>query len=345
MRDYAVKPIQTSDPLILPLLCLIRSCIWFGLSASLGWSTLEATPYKKHFLSFITQNDGYVSPYIDRYYTAGHSLLYASKEGDYGIFNSLGFLEGETSLSFSLSQAIYTPKAKFDLIPPRSDHPYAGLLSLTLGIHHRAQNALESLGLRIGVSGKIAFAQEVQNRIHSYLNVGLANGWDTQIADELLVNFYYEWIYIYSLIKDPSLGLDVLSSFELAFGNANIYGALDAVLRVGYNLEHSFLASGVVGENGGLQSGRSYKDGISFFVFAGIRGAYVVRKMAIEGNLFKGTPASDAVLQPFTASLQIGISFLSESFSVGYKVIYQSKEFRTQDGSHAIGSVSLSYSF
>lgn len=308
-------------------------------------SFLDGEPYKKDFLSFVTQNDAYFDPLTDRYYTAGHSLLYASKEGDYGWLNTFGFLEGETSFSLSISQAIYTPKAKFDLIPPREDHPYAGFLSLVFAIHHRSEEMLESLGLRVGVSGKIAFAEEVQNGIHTHLGVGLANGWDTQIQNDGIINAYYEWTYRYLFLQDSLWGIDVLPNLEFAFGNANIYGKLDAVFRLGYNLRSSFLSQGMIGENGGLQSGRTYQDGLSFFVFLGVGGEYVLRKMAIEGNLFKRNFIQNIDLEPWVGNFQAGVSLLSGVLSFTYKMLYVSKEFKQQDKSHIIGSITLSCSF
>lgn len=37
-------------------------------------------PYKRDYVSFITQNDAYFDSAIDKYYTAGHGFLYASNE-------------------------------------------------------------------------------------------------------------------------------------------------------------------------------------------------------------------------------------------------------------------------
>lgn len=319
----------------------LKKIILFLLSLSF----LDSKPYQKDFFSFITQNDAYFNPHTDRYYTAGHSLLYASKEGDYGWLNTFGFLEGETSFSFSLSQAIYTPKAKFDLIPPRNDHPYAGFLSLTFGIHHRSEKILESLGLRIGVSGKIAFGEEVQNGIHKHLGVGLANGWATQIQNDGIINAYYEWTYLYSFFQDSLWDIDVLPNFEFAFGNANIYGKADVIFRLGYNLKSSFLSQGMIGENGGLQTGRTYQDGLSFFIFLGAGGEYALRKMAIEGNLFEHNFIRNIDLEPWVGNLEAGISLLSGVLSLTYKILYVSKEFKQQEGAHIIGSIALSCSF
>ncbi|MCE3046777.1 lipid A deacylase LpxR family protein [Helicobacter kayseriensis] len=317
----------------------------FGFFFSLG-ILLQAQPYEKHFLSFITQNDAYVDSMIDRYYTAGHSLTYASKEGDYGWLNTFGFISGETSFSLQLSQSIYAPKNKFDLYPPLDDHPYAGFLSFIFGIHHRQENMLEGLGIRIGIAGKMAMGKQAQDAIHTALDVGLLSGWMTQIQNEWIVNLYYEWSYKHFLYQSTYFDIEVSPTIELAFGNANIYGKLTTFLRLGYNLKTTFLPQGVIGENGGLQNGRVYGDGIGFFGFFGLGGSYVARKMAIEGNLFSHDPyPRNAILNHWVGHMIGGISFVSGNLSLSYMAVCTTREFRQQENLHAIGSIWLAYSF
>ncbi|CCF80614.1 putative outer membrane protein [Helicobacter bizzozeronii CCUG 35545] len=38
------------------------------------------TPYHKQYIELVTENDGYINPYIDRYYTAGTRIGWVSKE-------------------------------------------------------------------------------------------------------------------------------------------------------------------------------------------------------------------------------------------------------------------------
>lgn len=309
-------------------------------------SAVELQPYDRHYLALISQNDAYFNPMIDEYYTAGHSVFYASSEGEYGGLNHFGFLDGLTSFSLGLSQIIYAPKNKFDLLPPSDDHPYAGFLNLSFFIHHRTQDMLESLGIAVGVSGALAFGREVQNGVHHALNVGLAQGWDTQIGNEITINIYYEWALKQWLYKKEKWGVDIVPRVELAFGNANIYSKFDMTLRFGYNLESSFLSQGILGENGALNGGRVYQDGIGVFGFVGIGAGYVVRKMALEGNLFGiDRYARNINLEPLIGNLIMGTSIVSGDFSWTYKMIYTSKEFAEQAGGHMIGSVSLAYSF
>lgn len=130
---------------------------------------LGIIPYKKHFFSIITQNDSYFSVYIDRYYTTGQGLLYSSKDGSYKILDSLGLIKGITSFSVAINQNIYAPKDRRAVVPKYGDHPYAGYANIGFFWHHQNQNILENIGIRVGVTGKISFAQEVQGFVHSVI--------------------------------------------------------------------------------------------------------------------------------------------------------------------------------
>ncbi|WP_305862550.1 lipid A deacylase LpxR family protein [Helicobacter cholecystus] len=302
--------------------------------------------YKKHYLGVISQNDAYFNSVIDRYYTAGQGILYSSPEGDYGLLGDIGLIKGNTSFSVAINQSIYTPVDKFASIPAIGDHPYAGYLNLGFALHHRTQNFLETLGVRFGVSGKYSFAQEAQNGIHALMNLRLSNGWDTQIGDEVILNLSYELAYRYGLFYSHYFDIDVIPSLELAFGNANVFAKLGGIFRMGYNLKTTFLPQGIAGENWGFESGRVYSDGVGVYGFAGIYGSYVGHNLFIQGNVFGSSAYPiNTQLENFVGSVVGGFSIVSGVMSFTYQIIYSSKEFKTQDGSHAIGSFAFSCSF
>lgn len=302
--------------------------------------------YKKHYIGLISQNDAYFDSVIDRYYTAGQGILYSSPEGEYGLLDKIGFIKGNTSFSVALNQSIYTPVDKFALAPKIGDHPYAGYLNLGFALHHRTQNTLESIGVRLGVSGKYAYGKEAQNGIHSIMGLRLSNGWDTQVGDEIILNLSYELAYRYFLLESEYFNIDVIPSLELAFGNANTFAKLGGMLRAGYNTKTTFLPQGIAGENWGFSSGRVYSDGLGIYGFVGMYGSYVGHNLFIEGNVFGKSPYPISTeLEHFVGSVVGGFSIVSGVMSFTYQVIYTSKEFKAQDGAHGVGSFAFSCSF
>lgn len=323
------------------------------LPLSLDETTAKDTPtsnplplYKKHYLGLISQNDAYFDSVIDRYYTAGQGALYSSPEGEYGLLNKIGLIKGNTSFSLAINQSLYTPIDKFTATPAIGDHPYAGYLNLGFAIHHRTQDVLETLGVRVGVSGKYAYGKEAQNGIHSLMGLRLSDGWDTQVGDEIILNLSYNLAYRYSIFQSEYFDLDVIPSLEVAFGNANVFAKLGGMFRAGYNLKTTFLPQGIAGENWGFSSGRVYGDGLGIYGFVGIYGSYVGHNLFIEGNVFgKGNYPISTELEHFVGSVVGGFSIVSGIVSFTYQVIYTSKEFKAQYGGHGIGSFAFSCSF
>lgn len=305
----------------------------------------EIPPYKKHFFSLITQNDSYFNVFVDRYYSAGHGLLYSSPEGDYGVLDQIGLLKGgATSWSLAFTQSIYTPKNRKNAMPYLDDHPYGGYLNMGLLLHHRKQNSLENLGLHIGVVGKYTGAEEVQGFVHSIFDTVILKGWHTQIGNELIFNLHYDYTYRYEIASFNGLSMDILPYVDLALGNANIYAKGGAFLRIGHHLQSSFLPQGIAGENGGSNSGRVYADGLGYYLFVGSYGGYVMRNIFIQGNSF-GDNFHRADLIKWIGGVSAGVAIVSGVMSFSYQALYTSKEFKKQDKPHGVGSFVFSWSF
>ncbi|WP_158654731.1 MULTISPECIES: lipid A deacylase LpxR family protein [unclassified Helicobacter] len=304
---------------------------------------VEVVPYKKHFFSIITQNDSYFSVYIDRYYTTGQGLLYSSKEGSYKFLDFLGLVKGVSSFSVAINQSIYAPKDRKAIFPEYKSHPYGGYTNVGFFWHHRSKDILENIGIRIGVTGRISFAQEVQDFVHGLIGSIILRGWDTQIHNEFILNGHYDWTYRYKIADFWNFSLDMLPNVEFALGNANIYAKGGVVFRIGRNLETTFLPQGIAGENGGLNTGRVFKDGVGYYLFFGVNGGYVARKLFIQGNSFSSYQRADLI--HWVGSLVAGISIVSGRMSFTYQAVYTSKEFQKQDMAHGIGSLNFSWSF
>lgn len=303
----------------------------------------EVVPYKKYFLSIITQNDSYFNVFIDRYYTAGHGLLFSSKEGSYGFLDSIGFVDGVSSFSIAINQSIYAPKDRRAIQPTYGSHPYGGYANIGFFWHHRTKNILENIGIRIGMTGNASLAREAQDFVHSVIGSILLKGWGTQIDNEFILNLHYDWTYKHKIKDFGIFSLDILPNFELAMGNANIYAKGGAVFRIGRNLESTFLPQGIGGENGGLNTGRVFSNGLGYYFFFGVNGGYVARKLFIQGNTLDAYRRADLI--HWVGNLISGFSIVSGRMSFTYQAIYTSKEFARQDKAHGVGSFNFAWSF
>ncbi|MFS7886867.1 lipid A-modifier LpxR family protein [Helicobacter pylori] len=76
------------------------------------------TPSKRYSINLMTENDGYINPYIDEYYTAGNQIGFSTQEFDFSKNKAmkwssyLGFFNKSprvTRFGISLAQDIVYP--------------------------------------------------------------------------------------------------------------------------------------------------------------------------------------------------------------------------------------------
>lgn len=94
------------------------------------------TPSKRYSINLMTENDGYINPYIDEYYTAGNQIGFSTKEFDFSKNKAmkwtsyLGFFNKSprvTRFGISLAQDIYPSLKNRKLVHLHDNHPYGGI--------------------------------------------------------------------------------------------------------------------------------------------------------------------------------------------------------------------------
>lgn len=302
------------------------------------------TPYEKKFFNLFSENDVYAHLFVDRYYTAGTLLSFTSKEYDFSDkwLRYLSYKYDDEKLSrydVALRQDLYTPISRSPIVD-FSDHPYAGFLSLDFMLSNRRANSIENIKVQVGVVGPASLAQQTQDIIHKLTHNPFFYGWDTQIKNEFILNFHYEYIFKYDLLNTSYFDIDILPAFKVALGNANTFAGGGGRIRFGYNLHSDF---GVDKINTSYMGSKPFNDKFSCYVFGGVLGTYVARDIFIQGNSF-GTPR-ELVLEHFLYDAELGFAILYKGFRFSYVFTHQSKQFSAQQGSHDIGSILFNFAF
>ena len=137
--------------------------------------------------------------------------------------------DSEVWLRYGLSHQIFTPDDISIPILQPDDRPYAGWLSTSLDIVNESlisdtkgkdRRYRNSVGLRFGIVGPAAFAEDLQKAWHEICGCQEPQGWDLQLGNEL--GFVYSLAHDRQLIrKDISerWSIDVIGSAEAAIGN------------------------------------------------------------------------------------------------------------------------------
>lgn len=333
------------------------------LTINLSYANEIVTPYKRHQLLIISENDAYAHPYIDRHYTAGTSIIYTSREYDLlnaenndktppKVMNFMKYIslfpkDIVTSWTFGINSEIYTPDDK-DVSKISTEHPYAGILYLSSGIMHRRHNTLERIKIDIGLTGPYSFAEDFQNGIHSTVNTSnntIFDGWNTQIKGEFVFNLHYEMIYRLRMLETKYFSIHALPAVHVALGNGSTYLDLSSRIKFGYNLDTDFGTSKV---NYGSSSWEIYSDKFTFYGFIGAGLRVVGRNIYIQGNTWEDHRHN---LIPFVYYGEAGIALAYKHIKLSYTFTYKSEEFKEQLyrggvlNGDIFGNISLSFAF
>lgn len=336
---------------IVSLIFFSFSCIWADtLQIDIQDYESPYIPYKKQFITLLSENDTYANQYVDRYYTAGTALSYVSKEYIFGYdnksktkwINYLSLINQApkiTRFNVGLLQDIYTPFSRASN-PPALDHLYGAYLRMNFGISQRTKTLLENVTLSLGVVGPFALGYETQKLIHQLTHNPMFYGWKHQIKNEFILNFNYQLIKKIHLFSLPYFSSDILPALEIGLGNADTHFSIGSRVRLGYNLDSDF---GVNKINTGFKGMEPYNDSLSFYVFGGIFGRYQTRNIFIQGNSFANSTKTE--LNYFVYESEMGIALLYQGARLSYTYTHTSKTFKSQVKAHNFGAIEITIAF
>ncbi|WP_120951175.1 lipid A-modifier LpxR family protein [Helicobacter sp. L8] len=318
------------------------------LLSALGASSLS--PHKKQYIDLLTENDGYINPYIDRYYTAGTRIGWASREYDFSHskmawldYLSLQIKKPKMSrFTLYLTQSMFTPTLEHRAltIPVRGDHLYGGYLRAQLGLWQRSAHTLESIAISMGTTGPGALAGKTQDLIHTWGHDPKFLGWASQIANEFIFEFHYTWLQKLPLLTTRFFSMDMLAGVGMNLGNAITDFKLGSMLRLGYNLGVDFGPNKI---NTGFSGGMPISDAFSLYIFFGATGKFQPLDVFVQGN--SPTTRGITTLPYFLYNAEMGIAIVYKGFRLSFSAIDLSKTFRAQPRNHNIGSIELDIAF
>ena len=153
------------------------------------------------------------------------------------------------NIYFTGSQLMYTPVDDKTPTVIKDDRPYAGILSLAVGINERYKNqfdhtqVLNTKELTLGIIGPASFARQTQNFVHDRFNVYRAKGWDNQLSNEPAVMYMIERKIKSDLQQNsytPGISKDLIKSYGIKFGNIETSFNVGLEGRYGLNIPNDF---------------------------------------------------------------------------------------------------------
>ena len=281
-------------------------------------SLFSQRKYAKEF-SFLNDNDLYISPNQDRYYTNGMFFSYR-----YLSNNTTEKLEKKI-FEIQIGHHMYTPfKAT---VEQSSDHdrPFAGYLFGRFGMQNfYKNNTILKSSIEIGVIGPAAMSKELQDFIHDIYGYKKAIGWKHEIASALGLNLNLE--YIKNLANDNHFDINwtnnvragtVYTDFSTGF-----YG------RIGINPLQKIINS--IAFNGNLNNkNTSFSNKPEAFIYLKPMISYVLYDATIQGSFLNNNSPITFGIKPFKFTAEVGIRATFNRFNLGYAINYHTKKLNS----------------
>ena len=276
----------------------------------------------------------------DNQYTQGANISYVRP-----YVASNGCLEREI---YGMSQKIYTPNNTSANYFQPNDRPYCATLTGVYELWTKG-SLFDSETVRqtyeMGVMGPEAMGEEAQNGVHSLLSkMGRPNdpamGWQYQMKNEPVVNYYHErYATMYDAKDDAKWEFNVEAIYGGTAGTEFVNSFVGTKVMFGYNLPQYKVLGGIYPKemsNGAIESKTSW----FYYGFLQCKDIVVVRDATLGQSDWYG---QESGIQPypmvgeFLGGVVVGWDWISLSYGIGDRT----KQFVGEHGPFDWGQVIL----
>ena len=277
-------------------------------------------------MTLITENDFYVTPIYDQYYSNGIFVKYSTTKE----------LPKGQKRGYSVQVAHLTYNTYYDTYKTyRMDRPYAGLLYIEAG----REGALGTSGrvahtIQVGAMGPLSGARELQNGMHKAFGMPKAWDWRYQVRNSPIINWrtklYLEpWVTTSKrLAIYTGLAADLGTTFTQLTGQIGLrYG----LLRL------KPLDASIFGGEINLSSSPRSRE---LFIYAHTHSSLVGYDATIQGGLIGASSPVTRAIRPLRYGVAIGAWYSTEKMAWKFSAHFLSKEtYHLDNHPHQFGSI------
>ena len=245
-------------------------------------------------------------------YDYTHGLHLSAGLGSAGAVGRLLSLPPGARAGVGIGQRIYTPREDAPA-PLPGERPYAAWLFASAGVEVVEPHRERTLAVELGVTGPPALGEPVQNGIHRLAGSEMQRGWDHQLGFEPGILLRYEDGYVVRGALSRVGAARLVPAWSVTLGNVRTAAGVGASLRLGREAGP--------GPYGRLDAGRER----------------VFRDLFLDGNTFRGSSPADRL--PFVTEGAAGVGYRFRGWSLEYRFVARSREYRAQPGAHRYGSL------
>jgi lipid A 3-O-deacylase len=323
---------------------LLALCFTFIL---LGIKPLYAQNYKDQF-AITDDNDQYINPNHDRYYTSGDMLTFThaiprNKIRDSSIIKKTFEIEA--------GQRIYTSYTADTFDGPQDnpfvyeewheDRPFTGYLfaGITYNWFYQDENTLR-FNAEVGTIGPDAKGEEIQHGFHQLFDLYPTRGWAWQLNNAAGVNLRLDYKTL--LYRNDGSWFDMAFNPVGWLGNTFTGASAGVQLRVG---ELNKLFQSAI-TNSRVSRDKSENIGHEFYFFTVPQVNYVAYDATIEGGLWikdKG-PVTFGIYH-WVYQQQFGLQYAAKRWSASYTAFIRSREVKSTALGDQWASLNIAYRF
>lgn len=311
----------------------------FFFAALLGLARLSALGQDyKNEIALKSDNDAYLFVGQDRYYTNGLFLnfRYASNQ------EKLGDQLNKKIFEFSVGQKMYNPISGHAPNPARQDRPFAAYLygGAGLDLFYKNESVLK-LSAELGTGGPNALGKEAQTLLHDTFRFYDIDGWQYQIQDDFSVNLSAQFTKLLhrSANKKIDLSVETYLNAGTTFSGAGA-GVLFRTGRLNQLFNTTYTNSLISNK---AKSEKFTKN--EFYFYAKPQLNFVAYDATIQGSMFQDDSPITYGIKSLVFAQQLGFDYSTPRFTVGYSIIFKSKEIKSTARAHQYGTIALSYRF
>lgn len=270
----------------------------------------------------------------DQYFTAGIEVSYR-----FIVKSRIPILHNNDSSKtiFSVSAGIklFTPKDVDTRDIRYMDRPYCGW-NYVIGAltNFRRKNSGYVFALQIGVVGSETGLGQLQQWLHKTINLYGIEGWDSQIADEWVINSNVQHIHGFRLGRNA----EIVSTSGAFIGTGLNKLSQEFTLRL-----FRFNPLGESSFSHALLSKTKNKN--EFFFFASAATDYTISNIFMQGSMFSNNPSLYTTsINPWLFSYKVGVQYSCNRFGAGFSIIHLGKE-NSIVSSHNYANANVAYRF
>jgi lipid A 3-O-deacylase len=302
----------------------------------------------KDQIALTDDNDQYVDPNHDRYYTSGDMLTFThaisrNKIKDSSIVKKTFEIEG--------GQRIYTSYTADTFEGPQQnpfvyqewheDRPFTGYLfaGFTYNWFYANENTLR-FNAEIGTIGPDALGRNVQSGFHKLFGLYPTRGWQWQLNNAAGLNLRLDYKML--LYRTDGNWFDIAFNPDGWLGNTFTGASAGMQFRIGKL--NKFFQSAIT--NGRVSSDKNENAGHEFYFFTVPQINYVAYDATIEGGLGlsdKG-PVTFGIYH-WVYQQQFGLQYASKRWSASYTAYIRSREVKSTALGDQWGSINVAYRF